>query len=65
MSAGCICVYNSKESLEYIRSSILKTLEAGNQALIGLPLVIMLAYEPYTIKEVNCLREDGKVQARR
>ncbi|XP_053384790.1 rho GTPase-activating protein 190-like isoform X4 [Mercenaria mercenaria] len=62
---GCICVYNSQESLEYIRSSILKTLEANHdQTLDGLPLVIMLAYEPYTMKEVNYLRENGKVLAR-
>lgn len=68
LSAGCICVYNSQESLEYIRSSILKMLEANlnrEQSLDGLPLVIMLAYEPYTMKESDYLKKNGKLLARR
>jgi len=68
--SGCICVYNSRESLEYIRSSMLETLQANHvrdedkTLLDGLPLVIMLAYEPYMEKELKHLQDDGKLLAR-
>ena len=64
--AGCVCVYSSVESLEYIRSSMLKILEADQEGrLDGLPMIIMLAYEPYTQKELSYLRDNGKVLADR
>jgi len=68
--AGCVCVYNSPETLEYIRSSILKALKADttldeNKAIASLPLVIMLAYEPYSVNELKYLRDHGKTIARR
>lgn len=62
-------MYNSKKSLEYVRLSILRTLEANlrdedRSTLNSLPLVIMLAYEPYMANELRSLREDGKLLAR-
>ena len=59
-------MYSSVESLEYIRRSMLKILEADQEGrLDGLPMIIMLAYEPYTQKELNYLRDNGKVLANR
>lgn len=61
---GCVCVYSSVESLEYVRSSMLKVLEAGqDERLEGLPMIVMLAYQPYTQKEVNYLRDNGRLLA--
>jgi len=64
--AGCVCVYNSQESLEYLRLSLLHVLDSATthgHRLNDLPLVIMLAYEPYTTKELNYLQENGKLLA--
>ena len=63
---GCVCVYSSVESLEYVRSSILKVLEADQEGRYeSLPMIVMLAYEPYTQKELNYLRDNGRVLANR
>ena len=63
---GCICVYSSVESLEYVRSSMVKVLEADQDGrLQSLPMIVMLAYEPYTQKELNYLRQNGTVLANR
>ena len=61
-----MCVYSSVESLEYVRSSILKVLEADQEGRYeSLPMIVMLAYEPYTQKELNYLRDNGRVLANR
>ena len=45
---------------------MLKILEADQEGrLDGLPMIIMLAYEPYTQKELSYLRDNGKVLADR
>jgi hypothetical protein len=56
--AGCFCVYNSTESLEYVRDSLEKTLffsEAEDSEtdshLHGLPIVIVLAHDPAIASE--------------
>ena len=45
---------------------MVKILEADQDGrLQGLPMIVMLAYEPYTQKELNYLRQNGTVLANR
>ncbi|XP_013387311.1 rho GTPase-activating protein 190 isoform X1 [Lingula anatina] len=63
---GCFCVYSSSETLDYIKVSLEKTLLLDLESeerlpFQGLPLVIVLAYDPgHTEKGLMLLREEGQ-----
>ncbi|KAL3841673.1 hypothetical protein ACJMK2_019787 [Sinanodonta woodiana] len=63
---GCLCVYSSQESLDYVQSSLSTTLRSDlardeGKTLEGLPIAVILAYNPsYTQRELHYLREHGK-----
>ncbi|OWF54503.1 Rho GTPase-activating protein 190 [Mizuhopecten yessoensis] len=67
---GCLCVYNSRESLEYVRSSLETTLLADlqreeDQTLHGVPIIILHAFNPEcTEKEHIILSHKGQELAR-
>lgn len=62
MPHGCLCVYNSLASLDYLRDSLDKTLIAcdrGSRCLQGLPVVLALAHNPQLVGQLCALRERG------
>ncbi|XP_033752621.1 rho GTPase-activating protein 5-like [Pecten maximus] len=67
---GCLCVYNSRDSLEYVRSSLETTLledlqREENQTLHGVPIIILHAFNPdCTEKEHIILSHKGQELAR-
>ena len=65
--AGCLCVFSSASSFEYLRQSVEKTLltslqeEEGRPPFQGLPLVLVLAADSQLARtEVTQLRQDGR-----
>ena len=67
LAAGCLCVYSSSASFEYLRQSVEKTLlsslqeEEGRPPFQGLPLVLVLAADSQLPRaELAQLRQDGR-----
>ncbi|XP_071104673.1 rho GTPase-activating protein 190-like isoform X3 [Haliotis cracherodii] len=67
---GCVCVYNSLHTLTYVRESLERSLftdlEQDVQALNGMPIAVIQAYNSsQSEKEREILHDDGQNLARR
>ena len=61
----CICVYNSRESLDYLKASLITT-DEDDWSIQELPLAILQAYnKDLSEKEQVILNERGQQIARR
>ncbi|XP_064634058.1 rho GTPase-activating protein 190-like isoform X4 [Lineus longissimus] len=67
---GCLCVFSNADSLDYLRTALDKTLLSEmrpeeRKSFQGLPVVVVLAYDPDSEKMASTLRDEGQTLADR